>query len=619
MVYNKEELNNEINKLDNNLKKKFVINEFTNTKVKSNFIKFINNKDIKKLNNLLNKKGINDKNLFDLGKNSLKDGFELLILNNINIYRTYYGFVNKENEDNYYKKNPDKLVYLANKYFCFFIAREMWGGISSYKISKKIILLDFFNINNIENIIKLSYNKINDKIERDKFIYYLKIFTGYNVSFKDQISNIQPYIKYIKIYDKPYIEDYTYHYSNCINNNIKGLNPFTFIYNNTDIKHYVFDVLFKYILNNMNIDGIICKSILSNFYFNGIYEQEEIILKPSSFINNLKFDNNDEICWTKYNLINNLRFDNILLKMNLFRSISYYQQKKIHPNDNFKLFSFYKEHEFKYNKIDNKKYILSYNLHSFNNLSEYVDRKTNINNILNFIKFYINNIEICFFQEIYFMDNKEHNNFILEMNNLGFKYYYYTINGGNNLYLYCFTKKKCNYNIIKDKFILTNNIKSIVNKIEEYPLYKNINTVRNYILLYYNNLKICNLHLNIGYGLKRDNVKLNNYIKKFNSILRIDELKKIIVHKPDIIMGDFNFEKDSDENKYLNDNNYNLLNNDNENSTPYNRCDHIYYYKKLNINNNTSINSSNSIKYLNNFLINCNYSDHLPLFQEINF
>jgi endonuclease/exonuclease/phosphatase family metal-dependent hydrolase len=74
-------------------------------------------------------------------------------------------------------------------------------------------------------------------------------------------------------------------------------------------------------------------------------------------------------------------------------------------------------------------------------------------------------------------------------------------------------------------------------------------------------------------------------------------------------MGDFNFEKNSDENKFLNDNNYSLLNNDNENSTPYNRCDHIYYYKT----------SSKSIEYLNNFLINCNYSDHLPLFQEINF
>jgi endonuclease/exonuclease/phosphatase family metal-dependent hydrolase len=235
---------------------------------------------------------------------------------------------------------------------------------------------------------------------------------------------------------------------------------------------------------------------------------------------------------------------------------------------------------------------------------------------LNFIKFYINNIEIFFFQEVYFINDKEKNNFILEMNNLNFKYYYYTINGKDNLYLYCFTKKKCNYEIIKNNFIITNNIKNKVNKIEQYPLYRNINTVRNYILLYYNNLKICNVHLNIGYRLKLNNVKLNKYIKKFNSILRINELEKIIFHKPNIIMGDFNFEKDSDENKYLNDNNYILLNNDNEKSTPYNRSDHIYYYKKSNINNKTS---SKSIKNLKNFLINCNYSDHLPLFQEINF
>jgi hypothetical protein len=82
MVYIDDELNNEIDKLDDDLKKKITINEFLNVKVKSDFIKFINNKDIKKLNNLLNKKGINDKNLFDKGKKYLKYGFELLILDN---------------------------------------------------------------------------------------------------------------------------------------------------------------------------------------------------------------------------------------------------------------------------------------------------------------------------------------------------------------------------------------------------------------------------------------------------------------------------------------------------------------------------------------------------------
>jgi endonuclease/exonuclease/phosphatase family metal-dependent hydrolase len=613
MVYTEDEFNNEIDKLDNNLKKKIVINEFLNVKLKSNFIKFINNKDIKKLDNLLNKKGIDDKTLFDMGKKYSKYDFELLILDNINIYRTYFGFVNKENEDDYYKKNLNQWVYLGNKYFCFLLTRIMWGGISSYIISKKIILFDIFNINNIKQVIKLSYKKINDKIERDKFIKYLKIFTGYDTSLKDQILFINKLVTYIKLYNKPYIQDYDHHYKKFIN--IKGLNPFA-NHRTGDLKKYIVDVLFNYIFKNMNIDGIIFRPILSNFYFNGIYEQEEIALRPISFINNLKFDNNDKISWTKYNLINNLNFDNIFLNFYIGHSHLIYLQQKIHPNENFKLFIFYKDKEFKFNKINKKKYILSYNLHSFNNLSIYVDRKNNINNILNFIKFYINNIEIFFFQEVSFIDDIEKNNFILEMNNLNFKYYYHTLNGTDNLYLYCFTKKKCNYKIIKDNFILTNNIKNNLSKIEEYPLYRNIDTSKNCILLYYNNLKICNVHLNIGYRLKLNNVKLNKYIKKFNSMLRINELKKIIVEKPNIIMGTFNFEKDSDENKFLKKNNYNLLNKDNENSTPYNRCDHIYYYKELNINNKTS---SNSIEILNNFLINCNYSDHLPLFQQINF
>ena len=57
---------------------------------------FVCNNDYLKLNN-------DDASLL---QNHLKQG-GLLILDNINIYRTYIGFLNKENEDNYYKKNPN--------------------------------------------------------------------------------------------------------------------------------------------------------------------------------------------------------------------------------------------------------------------------------------------------------------------------------------------------------------------------------------------------------------------------------------------------------------------------------------------------------------------------------
>ena len=110
------------------------------------------------------------------------------------------------------------------------------------------------------------------------------------------------------------------------------------------------------------------------------------------------------------------------------------------------------------------------------------------------------------------------------------------------------------------------------------------------------------VHLNIGYRLKRFNENLNKLIIKFNSYLRIEELKKIIKYNPNMIIGDFNFEVNSYENIFLKKNNYYLMDNNNDNSTPYNRVDHIYYNK------NTK---------LHNYLIKCNYSDHLPLFQEI--
>jgi hypothetical protein len=69
-----------------------------------------------------------------------------------------------------------------------------------------------------------------------------------------------------------------------------------------------------------------------------------------------------------------------------------------------------------------------------------------------------------------------------------------------------------------------------------------------------------------------------------------------------MIIGNFNFTIYDNEHQYLINHQYFNINNDNDKSSPDNRVDHIYYCKNIK---------------LENKLLTCNYSNHLPLLQEL--
>jgi hypothetical protein len=596
MALNIIKLKKEIDLLDPNIKKKIVINNGEFYLEKSDFINYVNNPEIKKLDDMINKGCINDSSLYKLSEKKIIDGFEVCVLNNINIYRTYLGFLNKDVQDKFVKKDLNRPIYFGNKYFCYALARTIWGGIHSFKITKEIIMIDYFSENNIKKFIELIDQLIDDKIIKNKLIYMLKINTGYGIGFNEQLQhyiNGKPKNWNIDLYTNKKIKS-SFLYCNTEDNT---LNP-QYCKHLDSLRH----ILFDYILSNFkNIDGIIYKKIKSNFIVGGIYD-EEVLLKGNTFLKKLEFDINDQICWVNYNLKNNLNFNDINFKFELFKLNNLLVAHNKQPNEYFNLFNFYKNNNLKYYKLNkNKKYILSYNLHYFNNLSFYINVKDNIKNILNFVKHYKNNIEICFFQEVSFENIVDYNYFILEMAKIGFKYFNKALNGGRYLYIYCFTKDKYNYDIINTSTVLSKNNKNSICDFDVYPDYSKLEIIRNHILLYYKSMKICSVHLNIGYRLKKDDSK-NTKIIHFNSLIRTNELSKLIKYKPNMIIGDFNFTPNSNENNFLLKNNYYLLNNSDENSTPYNRVDNIYYNKNIK---------------LDNFLVKCNYSDHLPFFQEI--
>lgn len=118
-------LKKKIDLLDPDIKKRIVINNENFYLEKSNFINYINNPEIKKLDDKLNKGCIKDHSLYKLSEKRIVDGFEVCVLNNINIYRTYLGFINKDIQDKFVRRDVKRPIYFGNKYFCYALARTI--------------------------------------------------------------------------------------------------------------------------------------------------------------------------------------------------------------------------------------------------------------------------------------------------------------------------------------------------------------------------------------------------------------------------------------------------------------------------------------------------------------
>ena len=614
MLYSNE-LRFKVDKLKKKYNYNITINKYNDTHnnpinnisdIDTKFINYINNSYIKQIDKVVDNLRIYAKRSININKKIIINGFEVFHLKqNKNIYRCYRGFIYKKEQDEFYKKHKNSYSYLSDKYIVYDIARRNWGGVCSYKIIKDIFLIDFFNINNIKKLIDLSYIYIKDIKIRNKFIYYMRLCSGYNMSFEKQIIELNKKKHNIDVFDEnaTFLLYQSPYY--CDRIQINNLNPLDFRLKNPTsniitIFDYINDIILKYIINNIQgIHGLYKLSINSNFLSSSA-TNEEIILKGDIFINNLIFDKNDPICWVNYNLIHpltqqKLNYDNIHLTMSW-----------TNENLKFNLFEFYNNNNNNKIVLDNNNYIFSYNVHMFINLSARINKNENINNIINLLNYYKNNINIIFLQEVE-LNHDEYTFFINKMKELDYTFLCKSLNGDDTLYIFLFIKNNIinyNYNIIDTT--MTNKTLLKIKKYIKIKLntylwnIKKLITPRKQIILTINSINICNCHLNIGFRLTERFIHNHSLLKKINSFIRIKQLKKILKYKPHYIIGDFNFTINDDEHLFLIRNNYFLLNNNNDNSTPYNRVDHIYSIFK----NDTK---------LNNLLLKVNYSDHLPI------
>jgi len=454
----------------------------------------------------------------------------------------------------------------------------------------------------LESIPVLEYKNYNID-NKENFILKIKMITGYNVSLLEQIMYIRNMMKWKEfwIYTNSYKNNYK-KYNFCNVNIVKGLNPLYYMFvSDTDFIK-LFTIINININKESNIDGFFRNEIYSSINDTGKTETEECIIINSSLIKKLKFDYNDKLCWVNWK---NKRLMDYKLHLSLYDS--YY-------NINFVLSEFYA-----INKLDLlplKKYnILSYNIHNFINLNTDITYETNMNNIIELINYYKDKLNIISFQEMSFIDDKLFNLFYNQIKDK-FPYYYSCSNGTykNNtdidtVSIFVFTNKKYESKMINLQ-LTANDINYITKKynILNYKIVNIRKTIRNIIILYTEYGKIAFVHLEIGLREDNNDKKLYKY-KKLNSEIRIIMLKKILLYKPDIIIGDMNFTLDDFETNFLIKNNYYHQKNDGKNSTPYNRVDHCFISKEI-YNKNKKI-------IEDNILLKSNYSDHLPMFQKL--
>ncbi len=422
----------------------------------------------------------------------------------------------------------------------------------------------------------------------------LNYITGNNLNLVNHLKslvNLRNWRKNIWIFTNPLTTiNKPYYYCNFEkNNNFK--HPIDYGPYVTKIIPLLNKILFKYFLKNkIKYHGLVVTQTPSYLDHNGIFKQEEFIINNKSIINYVKRDLNNNLDWT------NWKFKNFNIKENFSLSNKFSLQKQHNnilqnPNVNFALNKFYFNNKTELPVIKGNNYIFSYNIHSFNNINQLIDTKDNYNNIIKLIKKYNENINYLIFQEVRF-DNITKKMVSDTLTKLGFNIIKYTKNGMNNddMSLLFASKDSLDINIInhKDsKYIYRNSI-----------LFSDTDNI----------FTGCAVHLTIGERYKHDIPEYKNEnlkIKEDNYNKRVNQLKGIIKHKPDFIIGDFNFTHSDNETNFMLKNGYIMVTPKTPNSTPYNRVDMCFVHK------------NSSVKFKNNKTIKCNYSDHLPFMLQI--
>jgi len=607
--YNK--INNNIDKLKDlpqDIYDKIIINNnFNGLSNNSNFNKIVNNIKCDKLEDIIKSGCINKKSLYELGDKIIQNGFNCIKLNKgLKLYRFHTGFLTNDKINQLLYDRHTCCYLLYSKYLAYSYARLCFGGITCYELSNDIILLDLFNYDNIKIIINLfyKYTEVNTNLHYlsnlSNITEFFKYMTGFDVTLNEQIiyfNKLYNNRSHIFIYDKITSNNYNNIYKNIYYET--KLNIYNIRRDDTPYMFRYLNYIFLIVLNNyIKIDGIILKQVFSQLSDNGLYDHEQIFMKPESQLKNLIYNHKNKLNWTNWNITD----FNINKYINIMIQIHYVDKSNgsLSNNNDFKLLLDYYKYPLNYINIknnitqlysSNKKYFLSYNIDNLFYLNG-LDRYDNvINKIIKLIrkinKFTNNNLDY-----IYLLNTNTFFKYYFEVIKLRlYKInYHFIYHINNNNLLIC----KYNSNVKMDYINIFNDFDKTIIDYFNYPYYdiyyhiKNrINYKNDLFLLDYLDKKI--LFYNFIYPISYHNIKLNDkaiqFIYDFNNNMITKEIDQLNKYNPDIIICNLKTDK-FDKYGYKLGKSINNIDN------------HINVYSKYDINDNYYIEYSNLFQHL---------------------
>lgn len=564
-------------------------------------------------NNCLNEPNIIDnytKSSINITINNKPNKLDILIApKNSTIYKGMDTYLDPD--FNFTEKKKTSSYWFGDKYIANYYSFRYFGTINAYNFTKNTNLLLW----NKENIIKL-YDIINNLIKNNSnnqlYLNIKKAFqlkTGIDIN---PVTRLQELIEFsksknpwkININDKPSAPlTCSFKFDGIINEFGHGI---------TDRLVYNFLHIFN---NKIGIDGIIAPQSKS-IYMNSGYNATELILHNLSTIKRNPLDKYDWWSWKDkldFTLPSNKEFiyDNLTRNENInHRMVKFY----INNLDDIKFLNDTINHRYNFKPINQNKPIIisTLNTHFQRSLNTLHTDKDCVDGMFAFINKY--NITILCLQEV-INDSIDYINDQCKKYNLFNSYDKndYNINNQTPLVISKFPFTKIN------KILLPFHAKkrnAIIFEIETLP-----------------NIIFACVHLEYIRVQKRNIFSATNkelYInKKHNTSIHFKQLKSLLQHNPDIILGDFNFDNTTPEYHYLmklyNHNQHTVLrssklkNNKLPNkhrikgsqewnyTTPYNNTTDYVFYKKYN-NKHYVLNTSVE-PYL--------YSDHRPVISEI--
>lgn len=536
---------------------------------------------------------IKDPDLYALGTKDVVDGFNVLrFAPGMYLYKAFDGFVTEKHIRDYCQKNLNYPSWFGNKYVCYVLISTRWGCSWAFKIIKELVLIDGYDTDNLDKLYAML-----SPTPRQQF----KLLHGYGVKVEEQMRvkfDASPF-RSVYAYDRPFTGSHYY----C-----DTYDPGFASIGNSPFSYKIFLEVFDTILSKYpGIDGFCRRQIRSLTDYNGILF-EEAILKCGSILSKMKLDKTHDLSWPSWKL-KNLKVPETGLYVQGFAS-NMIGFRHLSPNTDFALVRFYFDNASdpgmsikQIPNMSNVNSIMTYNIHMGQSINSEIKNIDNVANIIKMIK--MSGVRTVVLQEVV---GGHLQNISTKAKKLGFKTITTTLNGTEGEAL---QHKTANILVMsKDSFKheLVDSAKDDKYELEEYTK----RTVkRNQIIIKLAGLWIACVHMEIGIRNTSEGPEINNRINQYNSAMRIRHLGRILngAHEPDVLIGDFNFTQHDPEVKWLSEQGYTLLPTSDDpdrliKTTPYNRVDWCFIRSGL-------------AEDKKQYIIRCNFSDHLPVIQVL--